>query len=136
MNNCIFCQIVEGKVPSSKVYEDEDVLAFLTIEAINPGHTLVMSKKHVEEFQDMDRQIYDKVMKTIQNVAKSIKKTYSPRRVGLLVQGFEVAHGHIHVVPLYEPTDVTSKKLLDGTALHPTPEEMKSESQKIISNLP
>lgn len=134
IQDCIFCQIVAGKLPSTKVYEDKEVLAFLSIEAINPGHTLVIPKKHVEEFQDLGEDAYSKLMDAVRKVAKALKKTYSPKRVGLLVQGFEVAHGHIHVVPLNEATDVTSKKLLEGTALHPTPEDMECESRKITDN--
>lgn len=135
MADCLFCQIAEGKIPSAKVYEDDFVLAFLTIEAINPGHSLVIPKKHIEEFQDLDQYNYLKMMSAVQKVAKALKKTYNPKRVGLLVQGFEMAHGHIHVVPLFVATDVTSKKLLDGTALHPSPEEMSEITKKITANL-
>lgn len=135
MQECIFCQIVAGKIPSAKVYEDDDILAFLNIEAINPGHTLVIPKKHLEEFQDLEGANYSKLMGAVQKVAKSLKKTYRPFRVGLMVQGFEVAHGHIHVVPLHEATDITSKKLLENTALKPTPDEMNAEAGKIKDNL-
>ena len=54
MDDCIFCKIVAGDIPASKVYEDGDVLAFLTIEAINPGHTLVIPKRHIESVWDME----------------------------------------------------------------------------------
>jgi histidine triad (HIT) family protein len=135
MEKCIFCQIVNGKLPSTKIYEDDVVLALLNIQAINPGHALVISKEHIEEFQDLQGKGYDKLMATVQKVARSLKKTYKPIRVGLMVQGFEVAHAHIHVVPLFEVTDVTSKKILEGTALQPSPEEMSSEAEKIKGNL-
>jgi histidine triad (HIT) family protein len=136
MEECIFCRIIEGTLPSTKVYEDDVVLAFLNIEAINSGHTLAVPKKHVEEFQDLDDVSYTKLMDTVRKVARSLKKTYQPVRAGLMVQGFEVAHAHIHVVPLHEVTDVTSKKLLEGTALKPSPEEMSAEAAKIKNNLP
>jgi histidine triad (HIT) family protein len=135
MQECIFCQIVDGKILSTKVYEDDTVLAFINIEAVNPGHTLVIPKKHIEEFQDLTDKNYSKLMSTVQKIAKSIKKTYQPVRAGLMVQGFEVAHAHIHVVPLHEVTDITSKKLLEHTALHPSPEEMSAEAAKIKKNL-
>jgi histidine triad (HIT) family protein len=135
MEDCIFCQIVEGKLPAAKVYEDNNVLAFMNLEAINPGHTLVIPKKHVAEFYELDTDNYSRLMDGVQQVAGSIKKTYNPKRVGLLVQGFEVAHAHIHVVPLHESTDVTSKKLLEGTALEPSPDERSAEAEKIKNNL-
>jgi histidine triad (HIT) family protein len=135
MNDCVFCRITAGEIPASKVYEDEDVLAFLSIEAINTGHTLVIPKNHAEEFYELEDDGYYKLMGVVQKIARSLKKTYQPARVGLMVQGFEVAHGHIHVVPLFEVTDITSKKLLEGTALHPTPEEMNKEAKKIMGNL-
>src|SRR5680860_946592 len=124
MSKCIFCQIVAGELPSTKVHEDDYALAFLNVQAINPGHTLVIPKTHTEEFQDLPEQEYTGLMSVVQTVAKAQKKAYQPKRVGLMVQGFEVAHGHIHVVPLYEATDITSKKILDETALNPSPDEM------------
>ena len=135
MDDCIFCRIVAGEIPASKVSEDEDVLAFLSIEAINTGHTLVIPKNHAEEFHELEDDSYYKLMGVVQKVAKSLKKTYKPVRVGLMVQGFEVAHAHIHVVPLHEVTDITSKKLLEGTALHPTPEALDAEAANIKQNL-
>jgi histidine triad (HIT) family protein len=135
MEDCIFCQIVEGKIPAAKVYEDDNILAFMTIQAINPGHILVIPKKHFNEFYELDSENYSRLMDTVQQVARSVKKVYKPKRVGLLVQGFEIAHAHIHVVPLHESTDVTSKKLLEGTALHPSPDELNAEAEKIKNNL-
>jgi histidine triad (HIT) family protein len=135
MEDCIFCQIVEGKIPAAKVYEDENVLAFMTIQAINPGHTLVIPKQHFTEFHDLDRENYSRLMNIVQQVARSVKKTYKPKRVGLLVQGFDVAHAHIHVVPIHQSSDVTSKKLLEGTALELSLDERRAEAEKISTNL-
>ncbi len=135
MEECVFCRIIAGEVPASVVYEDDNVLAFLSIEAINTGHTLVIPKIHVEEFHELDEKTYGKLMAIVQKVAASLKRTYKPRRVGLMVQGFEVPHAHIHVVPLHEVTDVTSKKLLEHTALHPTPEALDAEAAAIQQNL-
>ena len=135
MKDCIFCKIINGDLPSAKIYEDERVLAFLTIEQINPGHALVIPKNHVEQFQDIQSDEYINVMQIVQKIAKSLEKTYKPKRVGLMVQGFEVAHAHIHVAPLFEETDITSKKLLDKTANWPSPEEMQAQASQIKTNL-
>src|SRR5688572_23282241 len=101
--DCIFCKISDGDIPSHKVYEDPDVIAILDINPVNPGHTLVIPRQHTEHFQDMGGERYQNVMNVVQRVARAIKKTYNPPRVGLMVWGFEVPHTHVHVVPLQEP---------------------------------
>lgn len=107
MKKCIFCKIVAGKIPSHKVYEDESVLAFLDIHPVNPGHTLVVPKTHVDEFQDMGGDLYEHVMEAAQKIARQLKKTLKPPRVGLIVYGFDVSHAHAHVLPLHKPGDIS-----------------------------
>lgn len=135
MDQCIFCQIIKGEIPSSKIYEDDLSMAFLTIEAINPGHSVVIPKQHESDFQNLDHRAYSAVMNGVKKVALALDKTYSPKKVGLLVQGYEVDHAHVQVVPTYHPGDVTSKKILDGSALKPSREELSAEAASIKSNL-
>lgn len=135
MDDCIFCKIIKGEIPSAKVYEDSDVVAFLTIEAINPGHTLVIPKIHQPNFQDLEDSNYHKMMAVVKKVAKAIDEAYKPKKVGMLVQGYEVAHAHVHVLPTYEPGDVSSKKLLENAALHPSSDELVKEAALIKQNL-
>lgn len=110
MADCVFCKIARGEVSAYKVYEDDSVLAFLDAQPINLGHTLVIPKNHSDEFQDMGEDLYDHVMHTAHQVARKIKSTLAPPRVGLWVHGFEVPHTHIHVVPLLDASDIRAKK--------------------------
>ncbi len=132
---CVFCKIVSGELPAAKVYEDEEVLAFIDIESIRPGHTLVIPKKHFVYMQDMSDDLYAKVSLVAKNIALSQQKAYECEKIGQMVSGWDVDHAHLHIIPMQDPKDITSKVLLDGQAQHPTPEEREVESQKIIRNL-
>ena len=131
--SCIFCEIVKGNIPAYKVWEDDDTLGFLDIHPINPGHVLVIPKKHEPEFQNIDDETYGKVMTVTKKVAEKIMTNLKPKRVGLKVEGWDVPHAHIHVVPLLDPGDITSKRTLGGSLLNPTPDDLKETQQKIIS---
>lgn len=103
MDNCIFDKIISGEIPSHKIYEDEKVFAFLDIAPINPGHVLVIPKKHVENFYELENEDYEAMMLVVKMVSEKIKEVLNPEKVGLLVEGFEVDHAHIHVIPLNKP---------------------------------
>lgn len=99
MQDSIFSKIVKGDIPAEKVYEDELTLAFLTIMPVQPGHTLVISKKQIDHLWDLPEEDYQAVMKTVQKVAKRIKEVLQPERVGAKVIGEEVPHAHVHLIP-------------------------------------
>jgi histidine triad (HIT) family protein len=85
--DCLFCKIITGDIPSYKVYEDDTVLAFLDIFPVRAGHVLVVPKKHVDEFQDMDDATYQAVMMQVRTLARRMKEVYQPQRVGMMVMG-------------------------------------------------
>ena len=99
MADSIFTKIIKGEIPSHKIYEDELTLAFLDIHPKTPGHTLVIPKKQIDEFQDMPDQDYQAVMRTVKKVAGRIKDILQPRRVGVEIMGMDVPHAHVHVFP-------------------------------------
>lgn len=129
--DCIFCKIVSGDIPSVKVYEDDQVLAFLNIEAIREGHTLVIPKQHVEYVYQMDESSYGAVMGVVKEVAVALNDSLSPQRVGIKVEGFEVAHAHVHVLPLNDVGDISTKAEL----LHPSQEEREATATKVRESL-
>lgn len=131
MEDCIFCKIVKGEIPSHKVYEDEDVFAFLDIHPINTGHTLVIPKRHVPEFQDLDEKTYSAVMSATQKISRIAKEKLSPKRVGIMIVGWDVPHTHVHIVPMNEHGDITSKTLLENRAGNPTQEELAATAAKL-----
>ncbi len=135
MDDCIFCQIVKGNVPAQKVYEDDKTYAFLTIEPFRPGHTLVIPKLHTPDIFNLPKEDYDAVMDTAYKIAPALQRAYKPIRVGALVAGFDVPHAHLHLVPLHEHNDLTSKRLLDGKVTKASSSELEVESAKIIKEI-
>ena len=99
MADSIFTKIIKGEVPCHKVYEDDLVLAFLDIHPKTPGHTLVIPKKQIDQFQDLPDEDYRAVMAAVKRIALRIKEVLSPARVGLEVMGMDVPHAHVHVFP-------------------------------------
>lgn len=107
---CIFCKIVDGEIPSYKVYEDSDVLAFLDISQVTKGHTLVIPKKHYENFIDVEPEILQKVMAVAQDLAKDYMDKLSCTGMNILsnvneVAGQSVFHFHVHLIPRYAKND-------------------------------
>lgn len=101
MEDCIFCKIAKGEADAHKIYEDDSAVAFLEMRPTSRGHTLVIPKNHVVEFQDMSEDLYDHVMHIVQQLARRIKTKYNPKRVSMVAFGLHVPHVHIHLIPLY-----------------------------------
>lgn len=112
MDDCIFCKIVNGSIPSFKVYENENFLAFLSIAPIKPGHTLVIPKKHSEYLFDMEEAALSGLMAASKPVAKILQEKLQPKtgKIGVMVAGLEVAHTHLHLIPMDEEGDLNFEK--------------------------
>jgi len=96
----IFSKIMAGEIPCAKVWEDDEFFAFLDIMPVAPGHTLVVPKEEVDYFFDIDEAKYLRLMSACRKVATVIKKTTGCKRVSVGVFGFEVAHAHVHLIPM------------------------------------
>ena len=109
MDSCIFCKIVKGEIPSFKVWEDDNNYAFLSIAPIKPGHTLVIPKKHSEYLFDMEDAELAELVRFSKPVANKLKNALNPKtgKVGVMVAGLEVAHTHIHLIPMDSEGDLT-----------------------------
>jgi len=107
MNNCVFCKIIEGKLPCSKIYEDEDFLAFMDIQPVNKGHILVIPKVHKELMAELDDDLVKKLMIIGNNINKAIRKSnIKPEGVNFFLAdgeaaGQEVFHVHLHLIPRF-----------------------------------
>jgi len=99
MSDSIFTKIIKGEIPAYKIYEDEKTLAFLDINPVQPGHTLVIPKKEVEFLWDLEDEDYMAVMATAKKVARHIREKLDKPYVGVQVVGIDVPHTHIHVIP-------------------------------------
>lgn len=113
MESCIFCKIATGEIPSGKVYEDELVFAFLDHRPINPGHTMVIPKKHINHFIDLDSELASHIFSISQKIGQKIKTSLAPPRVGFVVAGFGVPHAHYHIIPMWDEHDISSSKYVD-----------------------
>lgn len=100
----IFTKIINGDIPSHKIAEDKHYFSFLDINPIAEGHTLVVPKKETNYFFDLSQQEIDRMMAFAKKVATGIDKALEPLRTGIIVQGLEVPHAHIHLIPLYTKT--------------------------------
>jgi histidine triad (HIT) family protein len=127
MDKCIFCKIVNKKVPANIVYEDKDVIAFLDIRPVNLGHTLVIPKKHHPSIVESPDDIVKKVFIAVKNLMTPVKNASGAEYVALSVVGTEVPHLHVHIVP-------RSKK--DGLAgFWPTKDSIESERVKMAEQI-
>jgi len=102
MQDSIFTKIIQGDIPSHKIYEDEDVIAFLDIRPITPGHTLVVPKKQVEFIWDLDEETYTKLTLAAKKIALHLRKTLIVPYVGEQIIGVDVPHAHIHLIPFMQ----------------------------------
>jgi histidine triad (HIT) family protein len=102
----IFSRIIDGEIPSYTIAEDERFYAFLDINPMAKGHTLVVPKKEVDYFFDMDDELLAGMMVFSKKVARAIEKAIPCRRVGLMVIGLEVPHAHIHLIPIQKEGDM------------------------------
>ena len=106
MDDCIFCKIVRGELPSFKIYEDEKTIAFLDIHPVNPGHTLVIHKNHSRNIFEISSEDWTNVTETARMIAGVIEKTLKAKGVNLMMNNREYAgqivdHTHIHIIPRF-----------------------------------
>ena len=107
MDNCIFCRILAGEIPSMKVYEDDYAIATLDIGPASPGHTLIIPKKHCDDLIDMDEETAGKLLMTAKKIGLLQKERLGAAGFNLVQNNGEAAgqtvrHFHIHVIPRYE----------------------------------
>ena len=102
----IFSKIVEGEIPSYKIAEDENYYAFLDINPLAKGHTLVIPKKEVDYLFDVEDELLGGMMIFAKKVARAIDEVIECKRVGIAVIGLEVPHAHIHLIPINHLSDI------------------------------
>lgn len=123
----IFSKIIAGEIPSHKIAENEEFFAFLDINPIAEGHTLIVPKKEIDYLFDIDDNSLGRMMIFTKKVAHAIEKAIPCQRVGLTVIGLEVPHAHIHLVPIKKESDI----YFGNPKLKKTPEELAEIADKI-----
>ncbi|MEV0947675.1 HIT family protein [Rhodococcus sp. NPDC049939] len=127
----VFSAIINGDLPGRFVWEDEDVVAFLTIAPVTQGHTLVVPRKEVDQWQDVDAELWNKVMDVARTIGRAVRPAFAAPRAGLLVAGMEVPHLHVHVFPAYGLGDFDISK----ADPHPSAESLDEAASKIKATL-
>ena len=124
----IFTKIISGEIPSYKIHEDENYLAFLDINPNALGHTLCIPKKEIDQIFDLDDQTLSGLMIFSKKVARAIKKAVVCKRVGISVIGLEVPHVHVHLIPINNMDDMSFE-----TKIHLKQDEFSEIMKKIKS---
>jgi histidine triad (HIT) family protein len=129
--NCVFCEIAQGQRDCVRVVEQERVLAFMDVSPINPGHILVIPQQHAASFYDLDEDTFVELMVVVRRLAVHLQNVFKPRKVGMLAAGFDVDHAHVHVLPMHDYHDITSKAVLEGTRSGATRQELEEIAVQI-----
>ncbi|MFM1893773.1 MAG: HIT family protein [Crocinitomicaceae bacterium] len=123
----IFSKIVSGEIPCYKVAENDDFLAFLDINPLVPGHTLVIPKKEVDYIFDLDTPTYHGLFAFAKDLAPTLKEAFGSKRIGITVIGLEVPHAHVHLIPINSMKDMDFGR----PKMNPTSQELQAWLQKI-----
>lgn len=126
----IFSKIINGEIPCYKVAEDDNFFAFLDINPVGWGHTLVVPKKEEDYIFDLDDRMLGDMMVFAKRVAAALKETLPCRKIGVAVLGLEVPHAHIHLVPLKGEGDMDFSKKINN----PDSEKMKQIAEAVAAN--
>jgi histidine triad (HIT) family protein len=136
MNDCVFCRIVAGQIPSTRVYEDDEVLAFMDIGQVNPGHVLVAVKRHAENLYALDEAQAAAVARASVRIARAIRDAFAPG--GLSVHqangkpaGQTVLHYHVHLVPRHDNDGMQ----LTWPVKNPPRERLEQSAAQLVQRL-
>jgi diadenosine tetraphosphate (Ap4A) HIT family hydrolase len=123
----LFTKIINREIPGRFVYEDDEFVAFLTIAPFTQGHTLVVPRAEVDQWQDLDPAAFGRIMALSQHIGRALMQAFDAPRTGLLIAGLEVPHLHVHVFPAYTLGDFD----ISGANQNPTPESLDEAQTKI-----
>ena len=132
MNDCIFCKIIEGKIPAAKVYEDDKIISFLDIMPANKGHCLIVPKKHTQNLTEMSDEDLSAAIKAAKKVASALSLSFGNGSFNIVMNngkeaGQVVNHAHIHLIPRFQKDRLRIK----WSHLKYEGDEMKEYAEKI-----
>ncbi|HCL84065.1 MAG TPA: HIT family protein [Chitinophagaceae bacterium] len=127
----IFTRIINGEIPSYRIAEDDFFLAFLDINPLREGHTLVIPKTETDHFFDLDENLLSRILVFAKPIAKAIEKSFRCNRCGLVVVGLEVPHAHLHLIPINGIHDMDFK----NPKLKLSPDRFRNIQEMLVANL-
>lgn len=107
---CPFCEIVVGRGPASIIYQDDVIMAFMTLQPFSPGECTIIPREHIDHFTDLPDAIAQRIMLAAQRIGRRLRTVFSPERVGMVVHGYGVPHAHLILIPQNDPYDITSAR--------------------------
>ncbi len=123
----VFTRIIQGELPGRFVWRDEQCVAFLSINPLQPGHTLVVPVEEVDHWVDLEADLARHLMGVAHAVGRALQEAFHPQRVGLMIAGLEVPHTHLHVVPIRDMRDLD----FANAAHDPDPAELDAAAGRI-----
>ncbi|HLQ73272.1 MAG TPA: HIT family protein [Bacillota bacterium] len=138
-DNCIFCKIIDGDIPSAKVFENEHVFAFLDISQVSKGHTLIIPKQHTRNLYDTPPEVAKHLFEAVPHISNAIKDAYNPVGMNVLNNNEEAAsqtvfHLHLHLIPKYENGDGLSTNWITNESAY-TSDDLAEIAQTINENI-
>jgi diadenosine tetraphosphate (Ap4A) HIT family hydrolase len=127
----VFTKIINGELPGRFVYEDDDIVAFLTIAPMTQGHTLVVPRAELDQWQDIEPAVFGRVMEVSQLIGKAVCNAFDAERAGVIIAGLEVPHLHVHVFPARDLSDFG----FANADQNPSPESLDDAQAKIKAAL-
>lgn len=127
----VFSKIISGDIPGRFVWEDEDVVAFLTIAPVTQGHTLIVPREEIDQWQDVDGAVFGALTAVAQKVGQAVRSAFDAPRAGFLIAGLEVPHLHLHVFPAYDMGNFD----ISGADPNPSAESLDTAAEKIKAAL-
>ncbi|NJC22848.1 histidine triad (HIT) family protein [Arthrobacter pigmenti] len=127
----LFTKIIDGEIPGRFVWKDEDVVAFLTIEPITDGHLMVVPRQEVAHWVDAEPELLGKLMNVAQKIAKVQESEFNAKRIGVLMEGYEIPHVHVHIWPTQTPADFD----VHNVDHNPDPAKLDRNAERLRSAL-
>lgn len=128
MQDSLFTKIINGEIPSHKIYEDEHTYAFLDIHPVTTGHTLVIPKKQIEFIWDLDDETYAHLMESVKKIGAHLRAVLDVKYVGIQVEGVQVPHVHVKLIPFNTPDEYLSRPDMNAEPDH---EQLAAVASKI-----
>ena len=127
----VFTMIINGELPARFVWKDDECVAFLSINPMAPGHTLVVPRKEVDHWIDLDPELNAHLMDVSQKIGKALDLGFKPQKVGMMIAGLEVPHAHMHLIPMEGMHDLDA----DNADLAPNPDDLDAAADRLRAAL-